>query len=86
MRDAIVGQVSGVDHCADITAEHLTRVTKLEFASILNGLNSCETRGLCGPHRAPDPGLKPKSQYFPALPAGIFDDLTALRILWLNTP
>ena len=88
VRDIIVGAVSGVEHCANVTASHLSQITELEIAphptaglldDYITALRAGDFAGLTGLRV-----LKLVSNRFTSLPADLFDGLTALRELRIS--
>ena len=79
VRDAIVAAIPGVRNCADVTAEHLARVTSLDLLEKgIASLQAGDFRGLAGLTR-----LVLAGNGLTGLPAGVFDGLGALRELVL---
>ena len=82
VRDAIVGKVSGVSDCADLTPADLAAITgglplsRADLASLkagdFGGLSALE-------------GLNLSRAELTSLPPGVFDELTKLRILYLTS-
>ena len=80
VRDAIVGAVTGVTACADLTVAHLAGITTLDLSSqSLASLVAGDFAGLTGLTT-----LDLGSNSLTSLPANIFDRLTELRRLFLN--
>ena len=80
VRDAIVGEISGVASCADVIDAHLAAITTLNLATAgLTALASGDFDGLTALTR-----LDLDDNSLSTLPAGVFDQLTALTTaLWL---
>ena len=77
VRDAILAALPGVSDCEDVTAADLANITELRFGGqVVITLQANDFRGLTGLQRLQ---LHDTSN----LPAGIFDDLTALETLSL---
>ena len=78
--DAIVAAVSEADACADVTAQHLAGITRLDVSGAAVGsLKSGDFAGLTALEF-----LKLSSNNLTALPAGIFSGLGALETLELD--
>ena len=81
VRDALVAQISGVSHCADVTASHLAAITgtlSLNNAGI-TALAAGDFDGLTGLAR-----LFLANNALTRLPDGVFDGLTSLSELYLT--
>ncbi len=77
VRDVIVGRVSGVDHCANITARHLAQITWLTIDSLsVTALRSGDFAGLS---ELSSLGLI--NNDIRSFPANLFDDLAGLETL-----
>ena len=82
VRDAIVGEISGVSNCADVTDTHLAAITgtlDLSFGSITT-LAAGDFAGLTALDQ-----LLLYNNSLSTLPVKVFDDLTALTLLWLGS-
>ena len=81
VRTAIVGLISGVTHCADVTDAHLAAIT---------GTLDLDSKGITALAAGDFDGLTALTSLFlynnslSTLPAGVFDELTALTYLLLN--
>ena len=89
VRDEIVGMIPGVSHCRDVTPDHLAFISGDVHSNYLNllrnkGLSSLKAGDFDGltSSDAPADGSK---QFLATLPAGIFDDLTSLTRLELDS-
>ena len=81
VRDALVAQISGVSHCADVTASHLAAITGT-LSITRSGITALAARdfdGLTGVT-----GLAVSFNALTTLPDGVFDELTSLRQLYLQ--
>ena len=82
VRDAIVGRISGVTNCADVTDAHLAAIT---------GTLYLDRKGITALAAGDFDGLTALTilldlaNSLSTLPAGVFDELTALKYLWLTT-
>ena len=82
VRDAIVGLISGVASCADVTDAHLAALTGNLFL---------DSKGISALAAGDFDGLTALTSLFlynnslSTLPAGVFEDLTALTYLLLNS-
>ena len=81
VRTAILGEISGVSNCANVTDTHLAAIT---------GLLNLESKGITALAAGDFDGLTALMQLrldqnsLSTLPAGVFDELTALRTLILG--
>ena len=82
VRTAIVGEISGVASCADVTDAHLGAITgTLDLdAAGLTALAAGDFDGLTALTY-----LLLQNNSLPTLPAGVFDELTALTLLFLRS-
>ena len=81
VRDAIVGLISGVTNCADVTDAHLAAITgTLDLDR--KGITALAAGDFDGLTALTALNLQPNS--LSTLPAGVFDELTALTYLWLD--
>ena len=78
VRDALVAQISGVSHCADVTAPHLAAITGTLSVST-TAIAAGDFDGLTGLTQ-----LLLSSNRLATLPDGVFDELTALTVLRLG--
>ena len=80
VRDAIVGLISGVTNCADVTDAHLGAITGGLYLD-RKGITALAAGDFDGLTALTALDLAQTS--LSTLPAGVFDELTALRLLWL---
>ena len=80
VRDAIVGAVSDVSNCADITTGHLANISFLALAD--NGIGALQAGDFSGLTTLRV--LLLNNNLLTALPAGVFSNLTELNFLILN--
>ena len=80
VRDAIVGLISGVASCADVTDAHLAAITSLDLSN--DGITALAAGDFDGLTALTNLNLRNNS--LSTLPAGVFDGLTALTNLYLD--
>ena len=74
---AILAEISGVDDCADVTAEHLAMITKVFVDSVSAGLKTGDFAGLSAVSLV---SVKDSPQ-LTSLPPGVFEGLSAVETL-----
>ena len=81
VRVAILARISGVTDCALVTNEHLAAITGSLFLR-REHISTLQSGDFAGLTAVTDLNLNQNTN-LSVLPAGVFDDLTALRQLWL---
>ena len=79
VKDAILGKLSDVSACGDVTDSHLSGISDLNLSSkSISALKSGDFRGLTGLET-----LKLNDNSISSLPADVLDGLSSLETLWL---
>ena len=82
VRDAILGRISGINDCADVTDAHLAAITGQLYIAY-TGITTLQPGDFDGLTALE--ALWLDNNELTELPDGVFDGLTALEELWLNS-